>query len=107
PTPYQYGNLFQSHSCAHDEVFKAGIFPVSVTFRRNGYRQFGFQVLKAVKTKIDVVSFNGGFRFTLIDAGKMDISTCLSGLIYINLPLIKAPIVVQHGYDEFQWIVGL
>src|SRR5690606_2725674 len=79
--PYQYRNLLQSRTCAQHEVFKAGIYSVSITFRRNGCRQFGFQVLKAVKAQINVLSGYGGFRFTPIDTGKVDVSPCLTGFV--------------------------
>src|SRR5690606_13223270 len=97
----------QSRTCTHDKVFKAGVFPVSVTFRRDGYGQFGFQVLEAVKAQVDVLSPYGGLGLTSVDTGKVDVSPCLTGFVDIDLPLVKATVVVQHGHHEFQRIVGL
>src|SRR5690606_30895006 len=82
-------------------------FPIFVPLSRNSHSQFGFQILKAVKAKVDVLSFYGGLRFTSIDTGSVDISTCLMGFVDIDFSLIKASIVVQHGNHELQRIVGL
>src|SRR5690606_6829548 len=107
PAPDQYGDLFQPCTCSHYKVFKAGIFPIFVPLSRNSHSQFGFQILKAVKAKVDVLSFYGGLRFTSIDTESVDISTCLMGFVDIDFSLIKASIVVQHGNHELQRIVGL
>src|SRR5690606_5345459 len=74
---------------------------------RNFNRQFGFQILEAVKAKIDFCSAYGSSCFTSIDTGKVDIAPGLSGFVDIDLPLIEAPVVVQHGHHELKRKVGL
>src|SRR5690606_1822194 len=78
----------------------------SVTLRSNGCRQFGFQVLQAVKAQVDVLSAYGGLGLTSVDTGKVDIAPGLSGFVDIDLPLIEAPVVVQYGHHELKRIVG-
>lgn len=89
-----------------DKVFEAAEIAPGTTLFDDVVGSLLFELGNVDKTYVDVFAVDVGEVATLVDAGGVDIGTTHAGFVEVELGVVKAAKVVDHGGHKLKGVIG-